>query len=415
MSKEIIKYIIFFLLILTPLFGLFEYFTSLTGEDMSLAHVYSPWWIKGLKDFGLLFIFILFTLGFLMREIKFKIPQIISFWLFIFTILISFILTATYVSLPISIVGLRVFAPLLFFLVAYNIFDNRDIKTISKILIFIAAIECVLATIQLFFGMPIHGKNFLGLSARPSGTFFVPSSFAIFLCVVIALIISNKEISSKIKALLITLFSIFVILSESGSGIIGLSIIFIIWLLFFTSLNKDFKVAISLIILLIPIFTFLNLPEITGRENIFVSLEDRKGILLDTLEKMSYKDILIGKGLGVGTNSAITILESSQIPIEFDKEELTFISDSQYISLISQAGIFSLIFFLMLNIALFVRAFKRRKYDYAQVILILSPLILIFSITVNILEFFPINWIYFISLGIFLRHYNANINYENCN
>jgi len=72
MAKKFIKYIIFSLLALTPIFGLFEYFTSLSGngEGIYLSQVYSPWWIKGLKDFGLLVHFIFFVLGVLMREIN---------------------------------------------------------------------------------------------------------------------------------------------------------------------------------------------------------------------------------------------------------------------------------------------------------------------------------------------------------
>jgi len=417
MTKKIIKYIIFSLLVLTPIFGLYEYFASLSGngEGIYLNQVYSPWWIKGLKDFGLLFIFIFFVLGVLMKEIKFKIPKIFSFWLFIFFILISFILTAGYVSLPISLVGLRVFAPFFLFLVAYNIFDNKDIKKISKILIFVALIECVLATIELFLGAPIHGKNFLGLSARPSGTFFVPSSFAIFLCVVIVLILSDKKISSKKRFLLIALFSIFIILSESGTGIIGLSLIFILWFLFFAPVNNLLKISVFLIILIIPVFIFLNLPEITGRADIFYSLEARGQILSILYNNMNYKDIFLGKGLGVGTNSTITILKSDQIPIEFNENDLAFISDSQYTSLLSQAGVFSLIFFLTFNIALFLKAFKKIRYDYSRLILILIPLILIFSFTSNIFELFPVNWIYFIFLGTFFKFkFYKPQSYENC-
>jgi len=109
--------------------------------------------------------------------------------------------------------------------------------------------------------------------------------------------------------------------------------------------NNLLKVSLFLIILIIPVFVFLNLPEITGRADIFYSLETRGQILSILYNNMNYKDIFLGKGLGVGTNSAITILKSGQIPIKFSENDLAFISDSQYTSLLSQAGVFSLIFF----------------------------------------------------------------------
>ncbi len=131
---------------------------------------------------------------------------------------------------------------------------------------------------------------------------------------------------------------------------------------------------------------FMLLPLLTSRTKIYDSLIGRLTLFKEyILASSGWCELLLGRGLGAGTNTAVSLLmdwKASDNPV-------VFIADSTPLMLTAQIGIIGL--FLVYGI-LFLAA----RIDPQARIIYLS--IILASLTVNITELFPVNFI----LGLLL-------------
>lgn len=399
---KIIENIIIFGVLISAMGSFKEYSQYLSGI---LPHNFelTPFYIKVIKDILLCSVMVILSVQLLMKRHFFFIPSK-QFFLFIITILSSYILSFAFVSPIFATIGLRTFLPIIILtIVGYNLRDeDRFIGSVTKVFIIVAVIEIILSIYQIFFQINFIYYNTEILSlfgtnlALPIlvGTLGGKSSLAIFLCIAIALLYSaNLSISKKLRVALITIFTLFTFLTRSVSGLIGLFSIFFIR----QFLKRRFLYLC--IISLLFVFILYNIEFITSRKGwMFGSGIMRYLLLKEYVLKKDFLSILAGQGLGVGSNTGVLI--NKYRPIEIDPQFI-FISDSLYISLITQIGLFGLLIFILLNIDSFVKALKMR-YPPA---LYLIPLFLITGIGVLVQEFFPFNWIYGLVVGITLKKY----------
>ncbi|MBC7121440.1 MAG: hypothetical protein H5T33_07760 [Candidatus Methanosuratus sp.] len=144
-----------------------------------------------------------------------------------------------------------------------------------------------------------------------------------------------------------------------------------------------------------------HLHTITGRATIYRSLWTRIGIFSDVFISAGTKEMLIGRGLGAGSNVAVTF--ASLNPLASWDPDTVFIADSLYSSMIAQAGILFLVAFLLLTVWVFRRAVSAPYIGMNPVVLLAVPAALVGALGNVITEVFPVNWLLFIMYGVSLK------------
>jgi hypothetical protein len=358
--------------------------------------------IKATKDLLLVIIFLLFLVDVLSGG---KFVSSLFVWSMLTIILISFFITCLEVSPFLALIGLRAFSPFLFIFIAYKYFDMSIIRTVVRILSFLLVFEFCVALAQTFYGLPLQGLTCFGLAARPFGTFVHPWSFAAFVCLVLCFRmgfdVSLYEGITKITWILVAASIFFIFLAGSGTGVIALSVLLLTYFMFFWRIHAYIKAAVLPIVLLIPILIFANLQFATGRRDIYKSVQGRIDILANFMSAASVKDIIIGKGLGIGSNAALTFLKLN--PMEVRGADMLFITDTLFTSVISQTGVLFLLFFIAFNIYLFKRAINGKYKGINPISLLVIPSATVVSLGSSIIELFPINWLLFIAYGLTLK------------
>lgn len=415
-SKKLIGGLIYAAIILTPIFGfqdMLEFFPAFAGY----FNIGPFGIIKAGKDILLAIIFILFFIDILLKQ---KFINKILLWSMLTIIASSFLITIVMSGQLIAFVGLRVFSPIILIFIAYKYVDMDGFRNIVKIICFIAILEFLIALAQMFYGSPISGINYLGLATRPFSTFAKPWSFSAFICCAMALRLGlDLSLYLDVKKrtwLFVALSIVFVVLSGSGAGLLGLLMIFMMYILFYLRVHKYVKISVVPILLYLPIWVYINLPWLTGRQRILsVSAATRYNIFGNLLAGYDVKEILIGKGLGIGSNASQTFMAFP--PINVQNADQLFLADSFYTSVISQTGILFLFLFLGFTFYVLSRAWRNKYQGVNPVVLLFVPMVLTVSFAGIILELFPLNWLLFIIFGLALKEHKseeAEIKYE-CN
>lgn len=390
---KIIRNLLILVFLLTPLFGFWEYLGYLGYFPYTRQEVLTPWYVKGLKDFILLIIYGITIITIMVERKIIKLPLILFFfYLWVLTLFcISFV--DNYIF---AIIGLRSIYTLFLVYISFYFLTSKDLDVIFKIMVIVAILVIPLVGIQVLYGIPIYGKILNQFAARPTGVFVQPSSLGIFM-VTVLLFLTFSSNFRRLKFVLIPIIGFVVLLTASGTAFFSLVFVLLLILLK-VKMNIYLKAAFITITMAFLIgfiyFSFSYLPLISGRPDIWNSPLGRIGVLANYISDMSLKDLLIGKGFGYGSNSAFTILPT--VSYNSDMSRYAFIPDSLYISLFSQLGLIGLFFFLVFNVSVFLKS----NHPFRITI----PVFLFMGVTVNILEFFPLNWVYPILLGICLKY-----------
>jgi len=374
----------YFAVLIAPIFGLYQYFGCFPQININFT---MPWYYKGAKDILLILVYVFF-MGSILSRVKFKISYLLSlFFIFLFFyILMNLVFLDSYL---LTLVGIRSLLTLLFAFFSYSFFSEREIKDIAKCVVFTALLMLPLSIIQFLFGLHIHGTMFGKFAARVAATFVQPSSLGIFLVLAVYFV---KHYSFKYEKLLLSIFAVNILLTGSGIAILGFVFIIVISMANRKITSSSKTLLLPFLVLLLPVsilFTAIYLPEMTDRPDIFISGQGRIEVVKNYFsDNLTTKDIFLGKGFGYGTNSLYTIFPDIG-------EQYGFIPDSMFISMIAQIGVLGLLFFLFINAYAYVKSKNPIKY--------IIPLCLFCGLTVNILELYPVNWIYPILLGFLLK------------
>jgi hypothetical protein len=395
--KKIILGLIYFGLILTPIFGVQEYLDAFPafGEMIGPSPLVV---VKALKDSLLISIMILFLIDLSKGG---KILRNSWLWLMIILIGISFLNTLLYEPL-LAMIGLRVFSPFIFIFVSYRYIDLNIFKRFKKALIIICLLEFIVTLVQRSYAATPYG-------GRLYGTFIYPGPFALFMCFMLCLQLGDdlsryKRIRKR-SILFYFLSLYFILLTASGTGIIGILIISLVYFIVYYKMNQNIKKILLPFLLILPIILYLCLPLITGRAQIGKSGMIRISIFSEMFSSFGPKEILIGRYLGHGSNAAALVKVFNIVPITvpLSEEDQVFVADSFYTSLVAQVGVVFVVCYVVFLINLFIKAIRNKYNGINPAIVFVIPMLLIISYTGNVIEMFPINWLLFILCGIALR------------
>lgn len=286
----------------------------------------------------------------------------------------------------IALAGFRAFLPMAFLLIAYNFMNRRTIYRLAGVLLVLIVVSVALGVLQI-----------LSNSGDVRGTYGVysifnfPGAFALFLVGSLTVVLPLR-FPRTVKWAVIGIATLGVTLTKSGTGILGLLLVAGLYL--YRRSEED--TVLAAMALSSPLL-LLSLPLLTGRANIFFSAATRVEILVSRAIEMGPVELLIGTGLGSGSNLAVSLTRFGLIP----DGELVFIADSLYLSLLSQIGALGLTLFVLFNLSLLAGAWNRSD-PASRVLSYLIPLVLLAGVSKVLLEMFPLIWIYWIVIGLYL-------------
>lgn len=191
--------------------------------------------------------------------------------------------------------------------------------------------------------------------------------FALGATIYICYVFLNDKVS-KIEFFCFSFTSIFLALaSGSRACVIYATGVFIITIIEKSKLNRISKVvALPLIVMVVLGLVISNLTAYIGRGNLMVSGVGRFRAWSDLLELEPWQ-ILIGTGLGAGTNSARSLGASS---VEMDSSFTVFIV---------QYGIWGFVLFVSQMIKVFWTVYQNSKYKWYSLALIGIVFLILFS------------------------------------
>lgn len=372
---------------MSPLNGLIEYLYTLGLDLYPYLGGKLMWGEKFLKDL-ILVLLISLTAAALLRRAKFKFNPLFAA---LFAVgVFSFLLTL--LDSPIfAFIGIRSLLPLMLFVTAQVFFEERDLVLITQALSIVIVILIPLALMQFVYGTTVYdyneqGRMFGHFASRIFATFTRPGSFGLFLLVFIMFSFLTRH---RFSALLITVSAGLLLLTGSGMSLVAL-FLFTCGQIFRMIRNVRLKMLLLAVIpAALPFASFSGyyvIPVITGRVSIWNSPLARLDMMIAHFRNSSLLEVLKGDGLGYCSNAALNLLAGTEM---FARAS---IPDSLYLSLFSQVGLIGGLLFIALNIKIYLES----KCRYKTMI----PILMVTGLTMNLLELFPVNWLYMLLLGV---------------
>ncbi len=285
-----------------------------------------------------------------------------------------------------ALVGLRSFA---FLAVAFvGSWVAGGIHGFASCAAVMLLIQLVLVGFEFLFGIPLR---FCPDSFRAAGTTVLSNSLGVF--AVVALGFYRSFSASRLYFwILLLITAILVVASGSGTAVFALS-----GLLGFLVLEKTQgarRLAAVAILLAVAVLLTVKLPELTQRPDIYNSLLAPEG-RLDSLGRLAREanavELLVGRGVGFGTNSASNVLSSAPVALPDNSAGEKFSADSTVTVLFTQLGIVGIVLFYgVLGWGFWRDAIARPFY----------LVVAVSSLTIIVTELFPVNFL----LGLTLAH-----------
>lgn len=378
------KFLIFVVLALTPLFNVFEVLALMKGSFTSQMRVLkpicmTPVYIKLIKDIAMLMVICLGIFRVLLRQ---RVLAEKTFWLFVFSILLSFLLSVFNQELFLTLAGVRYLLPFAVLFSVYGIIDDEFQEQLAKLLTILFVVGLTLQTYQLFCPSNWYHSNYLGLSRRNPGFYFIPSSMAMFSLITMYYIYHYYPAGVFRNLFVYILGPLSVLLTASGTGIVSL-VLFMFTIAYFRMRPKWIVILVCISLLLL---TLLFLPKVTDRNDVYMSLYARIEKLSNILRQDS---LLISTHFGYGTNTACLLT------LHLGKEEpKIFIMDSTPISMIVSFGLIPFLF-----LVLFVAKTLGNRIIHVHFLAVFGA----FMLTTIIFELFPANLLFSINLAYFLK------------
>lgn len=382
------KFVILLAILFSPVNGAIEYLYTLGLDLKGVMGGKLMWLQKGFKD-GMLVLVLLMTLAAMLKGARARLNHI--YIALLAAVALLFLLTLA--QAPIfALIGARTLLPLLLFITAAVFLHENDLKAISLALIAVAAVAVPLALIQGAFGVTIYDFNENGrmlgrFAARIFSVFVMPGSFGIFL---LTFIMFAALSGFRRAPLMIAVAAGFIILTGSGMSLVGLLLFGVIRTFGRIQSERARRLLLTGGAAALPVFAFLGyylIPVITGRASVWNSPLARLEMMVSHFRDSSLITLLKGDGLGYCTNAALNLL-----PYGSEIFKRASVPDSLYLSLFSQVGLIGAGLFIALNIQVYLRSNCR----YRDMI----PVLMFTGLTMNLLELFPVNWLYMLLLGV---------------
>ncbi len=387
--------LIFYLLILLIYLSLFTSLPQLiaifSGDPHGVTTAKGAWGLRLLRE-GLLFIIlILLSFSLLLSRVKFGSVNSLILLLIIIILSIAEVIIAINNGLPmiIPIAGLRVFQylPILLLGYYYSKIHPNILALMVKCLIGFIIIQSILGIFQVYYFPPLQGLTIFG--SRASGSFGSANHYGVLMSTCFLLI----YLSGKYR-MLGNLCIIMAILSGSRAAIIAAFIVLLVPLFF----KKNYLIKF-IGVFMVPlgiIFSYFMASHsyISGRIGTSKLMDPRWEHWIDLINQNinGVGSLLFGWGLGLSSTGLGSAFGNNAFAGQF-------ISDNQFISILSGFGIFGLLFFIIMLLYTLINKYNTNKALFVAFITFLC-------IPMNVLENFPQNLLLFFIWGWLLSEKN---------
>ena len=292
-----------------------------------------------------------------------------------------------------ALAGLRSFAFLAIALVGGWAFTG--IQQITRCVAILLVMQLVLVFIEAHIGLPLRDCP---SSFRAAGTMVTPNSLGVLTAVGLAFYYVYSSVKTYFPFFLLVGTTI-LLASGSGTGIIALFVL--LGVLCLTSTSGLRKLILAGALLIVSAGLLAKLPALLNRPDIYASVLSfssggRIGKFTEVLSEASPIEIFVGRGIGFGTNTATSLIRADVVGGSFsagarsDVMGGSFSADSTVTVLLTQLGITGVILFY----GMLFWAYRRDPEA--------RPLYLVFaisSLTINITEVFPVNFLLGLALA----------------
>jgi hypothetical protein len=238
----------------------------------------------------------------------------------------------------------------------------------------LALVQCALVSGEVLWGVSsLQIGSWLRI--RPAGTLVHPNTLGAFAAIVMGLGLSFSK--SRTAVVLLWVAAV-VLVAAAGSGLGWVTLVVLAFTRLAALLRLSAPVTVSAATAL-TVFCLSALSFLTGRPEVLVSAT---GARLEALQHAVQQDamvLMLGQGLGIGTNAAATSFKSPELP-----------SDSTVAMLLRQTGLLGLaLFYLGL-----VFAWHKDRIERPFLLAVLLS-----SLALSITEAFPVNAILGLALA----------------
>lgn len=366
-----IKELIILGILITPLLNFGEVIALIKGTLESQTYLYTPIYIKVLKDIVMIFLLILMFLKVLFNKVNLIYYNLIFF-------IILFLLSNIFFTILSSndnyiLFGLRWFYPFFLIIMGLKTFEKDYLsKRFENSLLIVFIIHFSFQIYELFFASSWFGEttfevlSTLTLKLRNPGIFLLPNTGAFFSIIVFFWFLFYYNRNNTFKKIIILLSITSILLTNSGTGVVALTMIILIFLL-----PKKFLAFIPFILIPLTNFLLIYVSKFRGEDYVSVSGGTRLEIFRNTLNESG----LLSSNFGYYTNVSNLLSNSGSI------------MDSTFSSLLGNLGIigFAIIIFVLFFLLL-IAYINLDKVKLSFLVLFLS-----FSATTIIFEAYPMN------------------------
>ncbi len=311
------------------------------------------------------------------------------FWLFVsmgFLFLYAFCKSFLQFGPLLPLAGLRSFLFLGVVIVGSWAAREKVFFFLAKCLIVLILFQLLLTPYEFMYGMRFFVSTYFW--NRIVGTMLQPSSFGIVL--VLGLIWCFIFSHSRTRLWWLTLI-VCILVFFSGSATALFLLLFASVATLWSKIGNRYRKWVLCGGIAGSVFLFWLLPSLTGRAAIYYSLWGRLSLYKEYIFTGSgWCELMFGRGLGAGANTAVNLLMDWQDSASHGVgNHVIFVADSTPLMLTAQIGLIGL-FMIYGILFLAIRNDPQSRIFYFSIILA--------SLTVNITELFPVNFI----LGLLL-------------
>ncbi len=315
-------------------------------------------------------------------------PRLRGVGLLVVSLSISAIVSFSLLPAIVGLAGLRQLSYLILIYVAYML--RRDSGRVESQLMAAAVIVVVAEFAVALFEMVTFdtaaGTTLFG--GRVHGTFNNPNTLGVTFAGLMFLLLFLSGGGRRRRAGLTALCLLGLFMTGSRTAVVAGLFVLAAFLWSRSRTVEGRGMIVPAALLIVP-FLYLGLSALTGREVESTALGDpRVEIFLEQIQHRSVPELLLGRGLGVGTNTLFALGRGRE-----DVVPLISILDSTFTALIVQVGFVGLVGFLVAFAALSTRCGFPGW--------VLFGLLLIVGVNGNWLEHYPFNLIATTAYGVF--------------
>lgn len=370
------RFLILFGLVLVPFISIGELLALFTGNLISQTSNLTGGF-KFSKD--AIFILLILIGGVdLMVKDKLSIKALIYF-----SILLLLIVPSLLLSLGSEIIylaaGIRWIIPVILPVFLFFAVDEKLVIKISKYVFFLLLVHLIMQILQLLFAGSWFGTSAFGFNLRNPGLFLIPNTGAFFTIICLYIILFISGFSGRKKTLVISISTLSIFLTLSGTGLIVL--LFVLFL-YYARINKLKWFVFLIPVALLFMILFVSFLQTRDANYVEVSGGTRLSIFINSLVESN----LFSSDFGLGTNSAVLLGKGE-------------IMDSTFASLVVNLGYLG--FFLTLGgIFLFL---LYSVINGNKPLFVFISIYALFAFTTIIFEVYPANLLMAVLLVFFMK------------